>query len=99
MLGLSLFGLFEVGTSLISLGSKGSTTSSPLLNSFMSGIFATLVATPCTGPLLGPALGFAMTLPSMQTMVIFTAMAIGMASPYLFFSLFPSLVRFLPLTG
>ena len=100
MLGLSLFGVFEMGTSLISLGGKpASASSSPLASSFMSGVLATLVATPCTGPLLGPALGFAMTLPALQTLTIFTAMGLGMAFPYVLFSAFPQLVRFLPKPG
>ncbi len=99
LLGLSLFGVFELGTSLISLGSKTQVKSSPYMSSFMSGVLATLVATPCTGPLLGPALGFAMTLPPLLSMLIFTVMALGMASPYLLFSAFPNLVRFLPKPG
>ncbi len=100
MLGLSLFGLFELGTSLISLGNKAPAASkSPLLGSFMSGVLATLVATPCTGPLLGPALGFAMTLPPASALGIFTMMGLGMAFPYLLFSAFPKLVRFLPKPG
>jgi len=101
MLGLSLFGVFELGTSMISVGSKASasSTNSPLKSSFMSGILATLVATPCTGPLLGPALGFAMTLPPVQALMIFTMMGLGMASPYLLFSAFPQLIRFLPKPG
>lgn len=100
LLGLSLFGVFEMGTSLISLGQKGpSSSSSPLKSSFMSGVLATLVATPCTGPLLGPALGFAMTLPPLSALAIFSCMGLGMASPYLLFSAFPKLVRFLPKPG
>jgi thiol:disulfide interchange protein len=100
LLGLSLFGVFEMGTSLVSLGGKTpSSRASPLGSSFMSGVLATLVATPCTGPLLGPALGFAMTLPPVQAMAIFTAMGLGMAFPYLLFSAFPRLVRFLPKPG
>ncbi|MFZ0565690.1 MAG: thioredoxin family protein [Chlamydiales bacterium] len=100
LLGLSLFGVFEFGTSLMSLGQKSSSKSgSPLGSSFMSGILATLVATPCTGPLLGPALGFAMTLPAVQALAVFTSMGIGMAFPYFLFSLFPNLVRFLPKPG
>ncbi len=100
LLGLSLFGVFELGTSMISLGSKAAPSSgSPLKSSFMSGILATLVATPCTGPLLGPALGFAMTLPPVQALMIFTMMGLGMAFPYLLFSAFPQLVRFLPKPG
>ncbi len=100
LLGLSLFGVFELGTSMISLGNKGaSSATSPLKSSFMSGVLATLVATPCTGPLLGPALGFAMTLPPVQALLIFTMMGLGMAFPYLLFSAFPKLVRFLPKPG
>jgi thiol:disulfide interchange protein len=101
LLGLSLFGVFEMGTSLLSLGSKVGSSSqrSPLASSFMSGVLATLVATPCTGPLLGPALGFAMTLPALKSLLIFTAMGIGMAFPYLLFSAFPRLIRFLPKPG
>lgn len=99
LLGLSLFGVFELGTSLISLGSKTSVKSSPYTSSFLSGVLATLVATPCTGPLLGPALGFAMTLPVVSSMLIFTVMGFGMASPYLLFSAFPQLIRFLPKPG
>ncbi len=99
LLGLSLFGVFEMGTSLISLGQPSKSKSSPLLSSFWSGVLATLVATPCTGPLLGPALGFAMTLPTFLNLAIFTSMGIGMAFPYLLFSAFPKLVRFLPKPG
>ena len=100
LLALSLFGVFEFGTSMISLGNKTtSSTTSPLKSSFMSGILATLVATPCTGPLLGPALGFAMTLPPIQALMIFTMMGLGMAFPYLLFSAFPNLIRFLPKPG
>lgn len=99
LLGLSLFGVFEFGTSLISLSQKTSSSSSPLGGSFMSGVLATLVATPCTGPLLGPALGFAMTLPPVMALAIFTSMGFGMAFPYLLFSGFPHLVRYLPKPG
>lgn len=100
LLGLSLFGVFEMGTSLIALGNQtSSSSSSPMASSFMSGVLATLVATPCTGPLLGPALGFAMTLPPLTALSIFTSMGLGMASPYLLFSAFPSLIRFLPKPG
>lgn len=99
LLGLSLFGLFELGSSFVSLGGKSVVTTSPLKSSFMSGVLATLVATPCTGPMMGPALGFAMTLPALHALSIFTMMGLGMAFPYLVFSAFPNLVRFLPKPG
>ncbi len=99
LLGLSLFGVFELGTSLISVGQQSTRSKSPVVSSFMSGVLATLVATPCTGPLLGPALGFAMAVPAIQSLLIFTGMGLGMASPYLFFSAFPKLIRFMPKPG
>jgi thiol:disulfide interchange protein len=99
LLGLSLFGLFELGTSMIGVGDKLSSKGSFFKSSFMGGVLATLVATPCTGPLLGPALGLAMALPPFSSMLIFTAMGLGMASPYLLISAFPKLIRFLPKPG
>jgi thiol:disulfide interchange protein len=99
LLGLSLLGVFELGASLTSMGEGAKKSSSPYISSFMSGVLATLVATPCTGPLLGPALGFALTLPTLGAMTIFTGMGLGMASPYLLFAAFPNLVRYLPKPG
>jgi thiol:disulfide interchange protein len=99
LLGLSLLGVFELGASMTSMGEGAKKSSSPYLSSFMSGVLATLVATPCTGPLLGPALGFALTLPTLGAMTIFTGMGLGMASPYLLFAAFPSLVRYMPKPG
>lgn len=99
LLALSLFGVFEMGTSLISLGQKTRSMRSPFVASFFSGVLATLVATPCTGPLMGPALGFAMTLPPVSALLIFTSMGIGMAAPYFLFALCPPLIRFLPKPG
>ena len=102
LFGLSLFGLFEIGTALISAGSQTQQTAhkrSALAGSFLSGILATVVATPCTGPFLGSAVGFAFTLPMLQTMLIFTSIGLGMTSPYLALAAFPALMRFLPKPG
>lgn len=100
--GLSLFGLFEIGTSVMSKAGEvqqSTGKSNLLLGSFMSGILATAVATPCTGPFLGSTVGFAVTLPPMEAMLIFTSVGLGMAFPYLALSTFPSLLRFLPKPG
>ena len=95
--GLSLFGLFEFGAFFASwAGSQhpGSNKKEGLSGSFFSGVLATAVATPCTGPFLGSAVGFAVTLPAFWALLIFTSLGIGMASPYLLFAGFPSLLRF-----
>jgi thiol:disulfide interchange protein len=98
LLGLSLLGVFELGTSLVALGGR-TQQQSGYTSSFFSGVLATVVATPCTGPLLAPALGFAVTLPVAVSMVVFTVLALGMASPYLLLSAFPQALRWLPKPG
>jgi thiol:disulfide interchange protein len=101
MFGLSLFGVFELGTSLTAAASdvQSSQKQSGYVGSFFSGILATAVATPCTGPFLGSAVGFAVTLPPFLAMMIFTSLGLGMALPYLLLALNPSLMRFLPKPG
>lgn len=99
---LSLFGVFELGTSLMSAaGQMQQKTKSrnELLSSFFSGILATAVATPCTGPFLGSAVGFAVTLPSWQAMLIFTSLGLGMSFPYLLLAAFPQFIRLMPKPG
>lgn len=100
--GLSLFGLFEIGTSLIAAAGQAQQNSgqrNALVGSFLSGILATAVATPCTGPFLGSAVGFAVTLPALQAMLIFTSLGLGMSLPYLLLAAFPSLMNFMPKPG
>lgn len=96
--GLSLIGVFEFGSSLMSIGGKAQSKDG-YSGSFFSGIFATLVATPCVGPFLGPVLGFTLTLETYQTLLVFTAMALGLASPYLVTSFAPRLLAFFPKPG
>jgi len=99
VLGLNLFGLMELGTSITSAAGNASQNKKGLTGSFLSGILATAVATPCTGPFLGSAVGFAVTLPAFMAMLIFTMLGVGMAFPYLLLSAFPSLLRFVPKPG
>lgn len=100
---LSLFGVFEIGVSVTGMAGNAEQSSSAkmsaLCSSFCSGILATALATPCTGPFLGSAIGFAVTLPPLQALLIFTILGMGMAAPYLLLSAFPSLLRFLPKPG
>jgi thiol:disulfide interchange protein DsbD len=95
---LSLAGVFEFGTSATSIGGN-LTRKSGLAGSFFSGVLATLVATPCAAPFLAPALGAALSLPALPSLVLFTAIALGLALPYLVLSAFPKLVDLLPRPG
>jgi thiol:disulfide interchange protein DsbD len=67
--------------------------------SFFTGALATLVATPCSAPFLAPALGAALSLPAIESFLVFTAIAVGLALPYLLLSIFPQAVKLLPRPG
>ena len=101
---LNLFGLFEWGLIFASwAGSRQSEAAKSVKGSYIgslfSGVFATAVATPCTGPFLGSALGFALTLPALKSLLIFTALGIGMSFPYMILATFPTLLKFVPKPG
>lgn len=66
---------------------------------FVQGMFATLLATPCSAPFLGTAVAFALGANYLTLFAIFTALAIGMAAPWLLIALFPQLANALPKPG
>ncbi len=98
VLGLSLAGVFEIGTGLggVSAGDGEGRTAT-----FLSGVLATVVATPCTAPGLGAALGFALDKErtTSETLLFFVVIGLGMALPYLLLSVFPRLAAMLPRPG
>jgi len=98
-LSLNLLGVMELGTGIASWAGSRGRMGEGWTASFFSGIIATAVATPCTGPFLGTAIGFAATAPPLEAFLLFTAVALGLASPYLLLSFFPRLLRFLPKPG
>jgi thiol:disulfide interchange protein/DsbC/DsbD-like thiol-disulfide interchange protein len=95
---LSLSGLFDFGVKVMGIGS-GLATKAGFAGSFFSGVLAATVATPCSAPFLGPALGVALTLPVGASVVVLTAVALGLALPHLALSIFPSALRALPRPG
>ncbi|MCC5914361.1 MAG: thioredoxin family protein [Balneolaceae bacterium] len=97
-LGLSLMGVFEIGSSLINVAGKAGNAEG-LRGSFFSGVLATVLATPCTAPFMGTALGVAITLPAHTALLIFAMLGVGMAAPYILLSSFPALMKFLPKPG
>ncbi len=98
LFGLSLFGVFEIGTSLAATGGRLDNKSGNA-GSFWSGVLATIVATPCTAPFMGSALGFALTQPAWASMLIFTFLGLGMAFPYILLTSSPKLLRYVPKPG
>ena len=96
--GLSLFGVFEVPA----LGANSAAQASAkdgVVGYFLTGVFATLLATPCSAPFLTPAMGFAFSLPGAQIVVFFLAVGLGLAFPFLLIAVVPALYRFLPRPG
>lgn len=98
VMGLSLLGVFEIPIPGF-VGSSAGGHQEGLGGAFMTGIFATVLATPCSGPFLGPTLGWSIQQPPATIYMIWGMMGLGMASPYLLFGLFPGAVRFLPKPG
>lgn len=98
LFGLSMFGVFEIGTSLTAVAGKTRGIIG-FGGSFLNGITATVVATPCTAPFMGSALGFSLTQPAWTSLLIFTFLGLGMATPYVLISSFPALLRFVPKPG
>lgn len=66
---------------------------------FLSGFVATLLATPCSAPLVGTAVGFALSQGTVEIVVIFAALGVGMASPYLLVAAFPAMTNVVPRPG
>ncbi len=97
-LGLSLAGQFEIGLTLTSAGGELAQKQG-YAGSFFTGVLAVVVATPCTAPFMGAAIGYALAQSVLVTFVIFTALALGLAAPYLALTLQPAWTRLLPRPG
>lgn len=70
-----------------------------LSSHFLTGCFATLLATPCSAPFLGTAIGFALARGAVDIFSVFTALGVGLALPYILVALLPSLATCLPKPG
>ena len=81
--------------------SGGSATSikRPIGDDFMAGMLATLLATPCSAPFVGSAVSVALTGSITGLFVIFLAMGLGLAAPWVLVAILPGLVARLPRPG
>ncbi len=70
--------------------------SSPLLESFLTGLLVTFLGTPCTAPFLGPAMGYAFTAPSVQVVLFLVTVGLGLATPFLLLGAWTGWTRILP---
>jgi thiol:disulfide interchange protein len=67
--------------------------------SFGTGALAAFVATPCAGPFLGAALGTALLLPIAGSVLVFAALGLGLALPFVLVAFVPALRARLPKPG
>jgi DsbC/DsbD-like thiol-disulfide interchange protein/cytochrome c biogenesis protein CcdA len=67
--------------------------------SFGAGALAAFVATPCAGPFMGAALGTALLLPIGGSVLVFAALGLGLALPFVAVAFVPALRRRLPSPG
>lgn len=95
----SLCGIFEIdlpsglGTWLITHEGKGK------VKDFLSGVFATLLATPCSAPFVGTALSFALARSTGDIFLVFLFLGLGFASPYFLIASLPQRYIILPKPG
>ncbi len=98
LIGLNLAGLFEFGSFLPGRLANFK-VKNPTVDSFLTGVLATAIASPCTAPFMGAALGYAIGLPAVQALAVFGAIGVGMALPYLAASVIPAVARAMPRAG
>ncbi len=96
--GLNLLGVFEFGTSFQNTGGN-LTQKGGLSGSFFTGLLAVIVATPCTAPFMAGAIGYALAQPALVTVLVFMALAIGFALPFLLIAYVPRMLNIIPKPG
>ena len=101
----NMWGLFEirlpgaVADAAVNAGSDSGSHETGLRGHFLTGAFATLLATPCTAPFLGTAVGFALSRGPVEIYAVFIALGIGLALPWIVVAAFPVLANKLPKPG
>jgi thiol:disulfide interchange protein DsbD len=100
LVALSLFGVFEINLGGRALDAAGTLARKEgPAGAFFNGVLAVALATPCTAPFLAPALGYAFAADALTILVIFTAVAAGLAAPYVLLSFQPAWLKFVPKPG
>ncbi|WP_296764035.1 protein-disulfide reductase DsbD domain-containing protein [Sediminimonas sp.] len=96
----NLLGLFEITLPWRLQSKLSHADGSPgYAGDFATGAFAAVLATPCSAPFLGTAVAFALAGRAVDVLVIFTAMGVGLALPYLLVAARPALIGRLPKPG
>jgi thiol:disulfide interchange protein DsbD len=96
--GLNLSGVFEIGSRATGAGGALAGRGGHA-GSFFTGMLAVLVATPCTAPFMGAAIAAALAGTPAMTVVVFAAMGLGLAAPFLLLAAVPAVAQALPRPG
>ena len=96
--GLSMSGVVQFGTSLGNTGAGLAARSGPA-GDFFTGVLAVVVASPCTAPFMGSALAYAFAAPMLSALLVFLALGVGLALPFLLIGFVPGVARLLPRPG
>jgi thiol:disulfide interchange protein DsbD len=95
-IGLNLSGVFEVPT----IGAGESLTQrGGAWGAFFTGVLAVMVAAPCTAPFMAAALAFALSQTAPAALLVFFALGIGFAAPFVAIGASSTLRRLLPKPG
>ncbi|MBB6428353.1 protein-disulfide reductase DsbD family protein [Algisphaera agarilytica] len=97
VLAVSMLGVFTINLprAVYQINPTGDTVT----GSFGFGIMTAVLATPCAGPLMGAAVAWATLQGVVTVLLVFAALGLGMALPYLLLTLFPELVNKMPRAG
>lgn len=105
----NMFGLFEINANRLNDMANdaidqqnirtGSAGKQSMGGHFLTGMFATLLATPCSAPFLGTAVGFALAGSVFDIFWVFSLLGIGFSLPYLLIAARPEIARLLPRPG
>lgn len=97
VLAIGMCGLFTVSlpTKIYNITPRHDTLS----GSILFGVMTAVLSTPCTGPFMGAAAAWSASQPALITILVFGAIGVGMAVPYLILSAFPKFAEKLPSAG
>jgi thiol:disulfide interchange protein DsbD len=96
---LSMLGVFTLGIPRAASDLSVQAEREGYLGAFSKGALATVLGTPCLGPFLGGVLTFALSQPTWVIFLIFNAIGVGMAFPYVVLTSRPALLKFVPKPG
>lgn len=98
IVGLNLLGVFEIGSSVMGVGSNLANKSG-VVGAFFTGLLAAVVGAPCVGPLLAASLGAVVSQPAWVVILFLIVMGSGLAAPFVLLSFVPGLAKAMPKPG